>query len=391
MRIAIFCAAAAFLVSGTASPSLVAQVRLPEGTQRIPWPPDVPGQSGDSKTSEKPAGEKPAVKVQRLIAQLKAQLGKPKAESTDPEPFYAAEEAMSELAELGPAASDAVPVLMQALTRPGDPEDLRSLRMNAGFALGHMGEKAVKPSIEALSHDEREVRFYAVQALGLNGAKARPAIPHLLQMLEDADENLRGNLAESLGRIGDERGEVAAALVKLLDDQESSVRASAVQGLGHLGGPAKPAVPALIKLLKDEGQESYVRGHAATALGKIGPVTEEVIPALIETLQTEDAHVRGVAAYALYLIGAEAEAAIPALTKVLKEPRPVPEGLSGEAEWGTRLFNTIARSNAAFALGRIGKEGTSVLKEVAENDPDREVRESAAMSLRIHQKEQQEE
>ena len=337
------------------------------------------------------SGDEPSHKVQRLIAELEAEPGEAKDERTTLRSSEPGQKAMKELAKLGREAAPAVPVLIRALTQPGQPEERRVVRMNASFALGHIGEKAVPSLIEALSNDDPEVRIYAVHALGLNGAEAKQATPHLLPMVADADASLRGNLAESLGRIGDERGAVVAALIKLLDDQESSVRASAVQGLGHLGKPAKAAVPGLIRLLKDEGQEGYVRGHAATALGKIGPVTDEVIPALIDTLQTKDAHVRSVAAHALYLIGPEAEAAIPALAKVLKEPRPVPEGLSGEAEYATRLFNTNVRSNAAFALGRIGKEGTSVLKQVTENDPDREVRESAAMSLRIHKKEQQEE
>ena len=68
------------------------------------------------------------------------------------------------------------------------------------------------------------------------------------------------------------------ALIQLLDDEDNNVRRLSAWVLGKIGPEAKQAVPALILALNDENK--YVRRNSAWALGGIRSEAKQAVPAL---------------------------------------------------------------------------------------------------------------
>ncbi len=152
------------------------------------------------------------------------------------------------LAEIGPRARVAVPVLLRVLAEAGEHGGLR--RGKAAEALGAIGHdpaRTVPLLVSLLTDREMWVRDGAVKGLGRFGNSAQAAVPHLVKLLEDPSQYVRGNAVEALDKIG--AAGAVDALVKALEDQEDVVRFQAAETLGRLGSKAAPAVPALRAVL----------------------------------------------------------------------------------------------------------------------------------------------
>jgi HEAT repeat protein len=139
--------------------------------------------------------------------------------------------------------------------------------------------------------------------------------------------------------------------------------------LAAVGAAAEPAVERLRQLLGDE-TPADVRYAAAFALGRIGSAAKAAVPRLIELSKSSDEIMATVAVWsALKIAPADRslfDTAIPLLRRALR----------GERE--------VARLEAAVALGDIGpsaKSAIPILELVAEDDPNRDVREAAAGAL----------
>ncbi len=167
-------------------------------------------------------------------------------------------------------------------------------------------EQKVERLITELGHKETKDRKNAARALGSIGEGAVDAVPALIQLLQDQDEDPRVRLkAEwALGKTGVPEAikaveyavqrRKAKKLIKELQDQNPEVRANALHKLVEIG---EDAVPALIQALQD--QDSNVRNNAARALGSIGEGAVDAVPALIQLLKDQDEWVRINAAWAL--------------------------------------------------------------------------------------------
>ena len=119
-------------------------------------------------------------------------------------------------------------------------------------------------------------------ALGKIGDKA--AIPGLLKLLEQSDDDVREIVADALGEIGDEAA--IPGLLKLVEDLEEDVRYSVADALGKIGSEA--AIPGLLKLVDDS--DFVVRERVVYALGKID--SEAVIPLLLKLVEDSNFLVR---------------------------------------------------------------------------------------------------
>jgi HEAT repeat protein len=187
-----------------------------------------------------------AADVTKLVADLK---------SNDPDVRRAAAKG---IAEMGPDAKSASPALLNALKKDKDlfvrrfaaqalgdveadpktavpalaavlkEDDKKELVEAAVTSLGKMGPTAVPPLIDAVKNkaaaakkDKAKkgqaptdptafVRTKAIEALGNIGAKAKPAVPVLIESLRDA--NVRAEAAEALGNIGPAAKEAIPAL-----------------------------------------------------------------------------------------------------------------------------------------------------------------------------------
>jgi HEAT repeat protein len=245
-------------------------------------------------------------------------------------------------------------------------------------ALGVIGVPAVPALLETLKDRDGWVGQAAAETLGQIGP---PATPALIQALRDQDGGVREAAAEALGAIGDPQA--TPALIQALRDQDGGVREAAAEALGQIGDPQ--ATPALIQALRDP--VVGVRKAAAWALGQIGD--PQAVPALMEALQDED--VRRAAAWALGQIGDPQ--ATPALIQALRDPvvgvrwaAAKALGQIGDPQATPALIQALRDEEglvcqaAAEALGQIGPPAVPALIQALQ-DEKWEVRQAAAEAL----------
>ena len=197
--------------------------------------------------------------------------------------------------------------LRRALEAEAEAERLRTV-----YALAARGEEAMPVLLNALC-SEAKVRLKAnlanahtnpsqLDAVFALSAVGRPAVPHLVELLDEKDWWLRAAAADVLGDLGTTASDTVPHLTRVLDDEAEWVRRNAVEALGNIGPAAAEAVPALSRRLQDS--ESWIRHNAALALAKIGPTATEAVPALRKNIDDEDRYARANAAVALERIGA---------------------------------------------------------------------------------------
>ena len=197
--------------------------------------------------------------------------------------------------------------LRRALDAEAEAERLRTV-----YALAARGEEAMPVLLNALC-SEAKVRLEAnlvnahtnpsqLDAVFALSAVGRPAVPHLVELLDEKDWWLRAAAADVLGDLGTTASDTVPHLTRVLDDEAEWVRRNAVEALGNIGPAAAEAVPALSRRLQDS--ESWIRHNAALALAKIGPTATEAVPALRKNIDDEDRYARANAAVALERIGA---------------------------------------------------------------------------------------
>jgi HEAT repeat protein len=244
------------------------------------------------------------------------------------------------LAAIGPDASDAVPALTRLLGGDGDgrgaavealgaigpaaaaaadrladllSDPQASVTLAAVAALARIGEPAVAPLTKRLGR-EHPARSAAALALAEIGPPAKPALPALEALLDDADRGVRLRAAEAHWRVGGDAGKGLTVIRAGLKDE--ALRQAAVDALFRVGPPARAALPELTEAVRDPS--ATVHQPAARALARIGA---DAVAALREALGDERESVRWSAARALGQIGAAAKDAIPDLEKCAKDGR----------------------------------------------------------------------
>ena len=244
-------------------------------------------------------------------------------------------------------------------------------------------DQQVERLIRELQETDSDVRSIAAVTLGEIGPEAEDAVPILIKLLQDQDEEgfVRANAATALGKIGEGASKAVPALINALRDQDKYVRKDAAEALEKIGTPrtiktvkdryrvviplgwtgSEDEVPALIQALQNENKD--VRVNAVVTLGQIE--SEDVVPVLIEALQDQDEWVRVNAAWTLGQRGKSASKAVPILIKALQD----------QDEW--------VRYHAAMALGEIGESASKAVPALinALQDQDKYVRRYATGAL----------
>ncbi len=264
-------------------------------------------------------------------------------------------------------------------------------RAKSATYLGEMGDRAI-PAIPFLIEilDEHtwpssSPGFEALKALARIG---KPSVEPLIVILKDKHSKSTGreNAAEALGRIGDSRA--VEPLIDSLENDFSKVRENAAWALGMIKDIR--AIPSLIAALKDKGDESsLVRSASAQALGAIKDY--QAVEPLIKALRDKDSAVRRRAALALGKIS-DNKAVEPLILNLkdkdvnvridtidaigmIKNPRgvePLIEALNDE--------NQVVRKGAVAALGNF--KDMRVVEPLIEALKEKELRYLAASSLR---------
>jgi HEAT repeat protein len=275
---------------------------------------------------------------------------------------------------------DARPALTALIALLKEPDGSKKVHPAVYRAVARIGvDERLLPSLLADLKGKKELPAAAAERLlGLMG---EPAVPALLEGLNDKDGIIRDRSAGALFHVRELPAKVIPPLVKLLDDPVMRVRLRAAAVLGQMGPQAAPAVPGLIKAVKAKNV------LAALALGRIGEAAEEAVPALREVLadtttsikiktysrsdaghvQQSDLSLAAAAARALGQIGPKAVVATPDLMKALSDERPA------------------VRVQAAAALGAFGPEAKKAVPALAatlrEEGQDRAVQTVAASAL----------
>jgi hypothetical protein len=136
---------------------------------------------------------------------------------------------------------------------------------------------------------------------------------------------------EPPAKAGEKPGDLAA-LVKDLASPDPVVRQRAARGLGKAGTAAKDAVPVLKKLAEGDPDED-VREEAKKAVAAIGDAgAGQKVPGLIKDLRSPDEVVRLRAARELGRVGKPAREAVTPLKELAqKDPDPDVRAAAGQA------------------------------------------------------------
>ncbi|MFB3041775.1 MAG: HEAT repeat domain-containing protein, partial [Candidatus Poribacteria bacterium] len=133
----------------------------------------------------------------------------------------------------------------------------------AALALAECARKIIFELIQALSDGNVNVRNHAVSALGRICEVSKEIIPALIMVFTDEDEAVCECAAGALGKVGEP---AIPALMEVLSDVDNQVRFYTVFALGWIA--STPAVPALIEVLNDA--DEAVSEIAEQALREIG-------------------------------------------------------------------------------------------------------------------------
>lgn len=225
---------------------------------------------------------------------------------------------------------------------------------------------AVKGQIELLSSSDPIQRARAAFYLGRMGSLSDPAIPLLIEMLDDKADlqwssgsfdregtSPAAEAAEALGRIGDSAVE---PIIPVLKNEDMWVRTYASEVLLKIGDTR--AVEPLIAALKDDYWKITV--NAAEALGNIGD--PRAVEPLISEMKEGHWKLREKAVEALGNIG-DTRAVEPLIAALKNKDEDI-------------------RQNAAEALGKIGDPRAVEPLIAVSKDENQFVRASAAAALK---------
>jgi hypothetical protein len=126
--------------------------------------------------------------------------------------------------------------------------------------------------------NDPELRVAAAEVLARFGAKAKPALPQLLQAAKDFPAT-RYYAIVALRKIKPEAGTVLPVIIEALKGEDQNARLEAIAYIQDLGPEAKDAVKPLIAAwdrTNDVGEHTWM----ANAFGSIGPAAKEALPRL---------------------------------------------------------------------------------------------------------------
>lgn len=167
--------------------------------------------------------------------------------------------------------------------------DARRAAVRSLAEAGPEAKSATPVLIKSLSDPDLFVRRFAADALGSIEADPKVAIPALKLALRDKRKEVKEAAAGALGRMGPN---AVPALVDVLKDTsaEPQVRRKAAESLGKIGPVAKSAIPALVESLgtgagkaakKGPVDNSSIRVDVVNALGEIATANDKnVVSAL---------------------------------------------------------------------------------------------------------------
>ncbi len=273
-----------------------------------------------------------------------------------------------------PAKAD--PQLVASLIRlMSDPvPEVRAAAVSAFARIRWESGEGADPVIGVMMRDpEARVRMAAVLALEMGWPDADRLYPLLLGRLQEAkDPQERSTIGWAFSMLPAPPPESVPALLDALAPGEDPLNQTIPIALSKLGQAGRPALPALAKLAAREFTEPLgVNMPATTAVATIDRDSAEaqaLIAPLMAMLRTSpESYRRERAGRVLALYGPSAAAAVPSLREALKSD-------VADVRW-----------SSAWLLGTIGPAARPALADLsalADRDPERNVRLTAAQALK---------
>jgi HEAT repeat protein len=175
----------------------------------------------------------------------------------------------------------------------------------------------------------------AEQAVCAFGPDAAPAVPALVEMLDDRSQTYREQVANMLCAIGPAAKGAVPDLIKLLEAKSPRDPHQVIRVLCAIGPDAKDAIPAIRRVVRtyltskeEPGLELWWFGSATGHYDfhRLGP---DVVPMLLDAIEARDTWPGGLSEVAilncfesLRELGPAAKAAAPRLVKLLKHKAP---------------------------------------------------------------------
>jgi HEAT repeat protein len=183
------------------------------------------------------------------------------------------------LGDMGPAASAAVPALIEAFKD-------KDYFVNQAVvkALGKIGEPALPALMTAVSDNEEKVRTHAIETIGVmgkSGLDVKQAIPLLINAMNDKSYDTQWAAVEALVNLNED---ALPQLIQAMATGEGKIPENAILTMVLIGPEAQVAVPGLIGIIKNDAKKD-LHNQAVSALGKIGGLA---IPALVELVKKGD-------------------------------------------------------------------------------------------------------
>jgi HEAT repeat protein len=174
---------------------------------------------------------------------------------------------------LGQAAQSAAPELLRHLTYASNPgtagDNARALAGIGPEGLSALSDFLTNSNRRIIAESKSWARFSAINAIQTLETNAAPAVPALVQCLQDKDENVVWFAARALGWLNLCPELVIPALSDAARSTNRNNRYIAVLSLERLGHNHRNVVPALLPALRDPDAE--VREKARYALANIAP------------------------------------------------------------------------------------------------------------------------
>jgi HEAT repeat protein len=270
-------------------------------------------------------------------------LGQWKQDLTSGDPYVRAK-AISAVVQFGPAAAEAVPLLVQRCQdRDVSPRTKAVIALRMVRAADKDRPKAVEALAQRLwsgtqySEAQAIVRYEAARSLlsyaGLDPALMRPVLPAVAKGAEDPTCCEARHVCVQILRVGgrDKTGtdpRATNALLKAMHDPTADVRLEAILGLGALGRPADPAllskvISAFQQVLYSRAPRTHLMWAHVGLLAMDDKLADSSLKALARYLEDLDVKVRAEGAHVLGAIGPQAKKYVPALLKHLSDKEPV--------------------------------------------------------------------
>lgn len=225
-------------------------------------------------------------------------------------------------------------------------------------ALAAVGEPVVGPLCTALESESEKVRIQAAIALRHLAARARPAVPKLIDILSHDTPRCKSVSAGALGEIAPDEPAIIEPLVRALKvDEAHSWARKALAAIGE------PAVPALIRCIETDPE---LWSNAVRTLKEIGQAAESALPNLIKVLEhvgDEPNSAAEVAAEALAAIGPRAAVPVAEVLWLPDAGRHITDHGGGWQTIESESRHECVRK-AFRLLGTDGAGGVPVLIEV---------------------------